>query len=112
MASWFANDGWRVPAPVGAAYGRRNHQHCADFVVLCSGSAVARARSHTRRGERLRWIKMRRRDFLKSSVIGGTGLLAAACAPQPVAPPGASSSSAPTPAVKTGGVSGTVTYWH
>src|SRR5579859_8219242 len=62
---------------------------------------------------------MHRRDFLKSSLVSGTGLLVAACAPQAVAPPGVSSStsgaptsSAPTAAAKPNGLSGTVTYWH
>ncbi len=63
---------------------------------------------------------MRRRDFLKASVVTGTGVLVAACAPQPIAPPGVSSSSsnqptavsAPAGAAKPSGASGTVSYWH
>src|ERR1700694_3406053 len=61
---------------------------------------------------------MRRRDLLKASVVTGSGLLLAACAPQPVAPPGVSSSSAPTaasapvPTVSPAALTGTVSYWH
>ena len=61
---------------------------------------------------------MRRRDFLRASAVTGTGLLIAACAPQPVAPPGVSSSGAPTPATtpaataKPAALTGTVSYWH
>src|SRR5919108_77529 len=60
---------------------------------------------------------MHRRDFLKSSLVSGTGLLVAACAPQAVAPPGVTSATAPpagapTSAAKPNSLSGTVTYWH
>src|SRR5215831_20044576 len=61
---------------------------------------------------------MRRREFLTSAAITGSGLLMAACAPQPVAPPGVSSSNAstlaaaPTSAVNPSALTGTVTYWH
>src|SRR6266568_2235996 len=61
---------------------------------------------------------MRRRDFLRASALTGGGLLVAACAPQAVAPPGQSSSSAPTAAsapaaaVNPATLTGTVSYWH
>jgi len=65
---------------------------------------------------------MRRRDFLKTSAVSGAGVLLAACAPQPVAPPGVSSSSgAPTAAAPAAAaastpaptaLTGTVSYWH
>jgi len=61
---------------------------------------------------------MRRRDFLKASAGAGTGLLVAACAPQPVAPPGVASSnapaagSAPAPTTAPTALTGTVSYWH
>src|SRR5882672_9359705 len=61
---------------------------------------------------------MRRRDFLRASGLAGTGLLVAACAPQGVAPPGASSSGAPTAAsapaatIAPAALTGTVSYWH
>ena len=61
---------------------------------------------------------MHRRDFLKASAITGTGLVVAACAPQPVAPPGVASSnapaptSAPAPTTAPTALTGTVTYWH
>jgi multiple sugar transport system substrate-binding protein len=61
---------------------------------------------------------MRRREFLTATAMTGSGLLLAACAPQAVAPPGVSSSNAPTaggaPAatLKPSAVTGTVTYWH
>jgi multiple sugar transport system substrate-binding protein len=61
---------------------------------------------------------MRRREFLTTSALTGTGLLLAACAPQAVAPPGVSSSNAATPAsapasaAKPATLAGTVTYWH
>ena len=62
---------------------------------------------------------MRRRDLLKNSGLAGTALLLAACAPQPVAPPGVSSSNAPTPpapapaaSAKPAALSGTISYWH
>jgi multiple sugar transport system substrate-binding protein len=61
---------------------------------------------------------MHRRDFLRASALGGTGLLVAACAPQAVAPPGQSSSAAPTAAsapaatIAPAALTGTVSYWH
>ena len=61
---------------------------------------------------------MRRRDFLRASGLAGTGLLVAACAPQAVTPPGASSSGAPTaasapaPTIAPAALTGTVSYWH
>ena len=65
---------------------------------------------------------MHRRQFLKASVVSGSGLLLAACAPQAVAPPGASSggaaTSAPAPAsapaatIAPAALTGTVSYWH
>ena len=61
---------------------------------------------------------MRRREFLTATAMTGSGFLLAACAPQAVAPPGVSSSNAPTAAsapaatLKPSAVTGTVTYWH
>ena len=60
---------------------------------------------------------MRRRDFLTATAMTGSGLLLAACAPQAVAPPGASSSaptaaSAPAATPKPSALTGTVSYWH
>jgi multiple sugar transport system substrate-binding protein len=63
---------------------------------------------------------MRRRDFLKTSAVAGSGLLIAACTPQAVAPPGVSSSatnapapaSAPAPTAAPAALTGTVSYWH
>src|SRR6266566_9466111 len=63
---------------------------------------------------------MRRRDFLKTSVLTGSGLLVAACAPQSVAPPGVSSSGGSAATTKPVAVAtiapanltGTVSYWH
>jgi multiple sugar transport system substrate-binding protein len=63
---------------------------------------------------------LRRREFLKVSMVAGGGLLAAACSSQAVAPPGVSSSNAPTAASTTaaaaakpaGNLTGTVGYWH
>ena len=61
---------------------------------------------------------MHRRDFLKASVVTGSGLLLAACAPQAVAPPGAppagAATSAPAPAatIAPAALTGTVSYWH
>src|SRR5216684_1915197 len=61
---------------------------------------------------------MHRRDFLRASGLAGTGLLVAACAPQAVAPPGVSSSAAPTaasgpaPTIAPTALTGTVSYWH
>ena len=61
---------------------------------------------------------MRRRDFLKTSAMAGSGFVLAACAPQPIAPPGAA---APTGApaapasvatVAPAALTGTVSYWH
>src|SRR5260221_3962590 len=68
------------------------------------------------------FISMRRRDFLRllqTSALTGSGLLLVACAPQAVAPPGVSSSSAaptapsaPAATAKPAAVTGTVSYWH
>src|SRR4030088_2925604 len=61
---------------------------------------------------------MNRRDFLRASGLAGTGLLGGAGAPQPVAPPGVSSSGAPTaasgpaPTISPAALTGTVSYWH
>src|ERR1700682_4957755 len=64
---------------------------------------------------------MHRRDFLKALLISGSGLLGflVACAPQPVAPPGVSSSanapapaSAPAATIAPAALTGTVSYWH
>src|SRR6266567_2696028 len=65
---------------------------------------------------------MRRRDFLRllqTSALTGSGLLLVACAPQAVAPPGVSSSSAaptvasaPAATPKPAALTGTVSYWH
>ena len=60
---------------------------------------------------------MRRRDFLTATAMTGSGLLLAACAPQAVAPPGASSSaptaaSAPAATPNPSALTGTVSYWH
>jgi multiple sugar transport system substrate-binding protein len=65
---------------------------------------------------------VRRREFLKTSMVVGGGLLAAACSPAPVAPPGVSTSggtpppaAAPTSAAAakpSTSLTGTVGYWH
>src|SRR5260221_10090247 len=63
---------------------------------------------------------MRRRDFLKTSALSGSGLLLAACAPQSVAPPGVSSAGGAAATTKPASVAtiapanltGTVNYWH
>jgi multiple sugar transport system substrate-binding protein len=63
---------------------------------------------------------MRRRDFLRTSAVAGSGLLVAACAPQAVAPPGAPASgaaapttaAAPAATIAPAALTGTVSYWH
>jgi multiple sugar transport system substrate-binding protein len=63
---------------------------------------------------------MRRREFLTTTALSGSGLLLAACTPRAVAPPGVASNAAQAPATATSpaatvnpsGLTGTVTYWH
>ena len=62
---------------------------------------------------------MHRRDFLRASLVSGSALLVAACAPQAVAPPGAPAAGAATsapaaaaPTIAPAALTGTVSYWH